>query len=73
MEKRENQAALLYGTHTYSIKEAEFIHTELAKKVHAGHVDVFPLDTAMALPNLRLSLIDGVQPKTYRFSRRDLI
>ena len=44
--------ALRYITHTSTLKEAEFIHTELDKQAQAGNVAVFPLDAVMDLHNL---------------------
>ena len=40
--------------HTSARKEAEFIHTELAKQVQAGNVAVFPLEAVTFLKNLWL-------------------
>ena len=47
--------ALHYGTQASALKEVEFIHTELAKKVQAGHVAVFPLEAVNAIQKLWLS------------------
>ena len=57
IDKHENQAALRYRTHTSALKEAQFIHAELAEQVQAGHVAVFHLYMFMALPNLWISPI----------------
>ena len=40
MDEEERDAAILYVMHTSDQKEAEFIHTELAEQVQAGHVAV---------------------------------
>ena len=44
MEEEERDAATRYGNHAYARKDEEFIHVELAKKVQAEHVAVFPLE-----------------------------
>ena len=54
MDKEEREASIRYGTHTSANKEAEFIHTELAKQVQAGHVAVFPSEAVTTLHNLWL-------------------
>ena len=45
------------GTHTSSLKEAEFTHVELEDQVQAGHVAVSPLKEVKAFQNLRLSTV----------------
>ena len=54
MDEEERDAVTFYGTHTSARKEAEFIHTESAEKVQAGHVAVFPLEAVTSLQNLWL-------------------
>ena len=54
MDKDERDAAILYGTHASARKEAEFIHTELADQVQAGHVAVPPLEEVNLIKNLWL-------------------
>ena len=44
--------------HDSDSKEVEFIHTELANQVQAGHVVVFPLETITPLQNLWLSPVE---------------
>ena len=44
MEEEERDAATRYGNHAYARKDEEFIHVELAEKVQAEHVAVFPLE-----------------------------
>ena len=57
MEEEERQAYIRYGTHAFASKEADFIHTELAEQVQAGHVYVFPLKAVISLQNMWLSPI----------------
>ena len=52
MDEEDRDASILYGTHTSARKEAEFIHTELAKQVQAGHVAILPLEAVTFLKNL---------------------
>ena len=44
MYEQEIKAALRYGTHASSLKEAEFIHVKLADQVQALDVAVLPLE-----------------------------
>ena len=52
MYGQEKETAPHYGTHNSDHKEAEFIEAEIADQIQAGHMDVFPLNAVMALPNL---------------------
>ena len=55
MDKEEKEAALRCGTHVSALKEADLIHTKMAKHVQAGHVALFPLEAVNSLQNLWLS------------------
>ena len=43
MDEEDRGSSICYGTHASSIKEVEFIHTELSEQVQVGYVAVFPL------------------------------
>ena len=60
MYKEESYAAILYGTHASAHKEAEFVHTELAEQVQAGHVAVLSLEAVTSLQNLWLSPVAAI-------------
>ena len=68
IDKEERDEAILYVTHTFTHKEAEFNHTELSDEVQAGHVTVFPLEKVAFLKNLWLSPV-AVIPKVVRRPR----
>ena len=55
MDVQELQAALCNRAHASFLKKVEYTYAELAKQFQAGHLDIFPLDAVMALPNLCLS------------------
>ena len=68
MYEENRDAAILYGTHASARNKAEFIHTELAEKLHAGHMAVYPLEAVTSLQNLWLSPV-AVTPQMRRRPR----
>ena len=50
MDKEERDATICCGPHASAIKEAEFIHAELAEHVQAGYVAVFPFGSGHRPP-----------------------
>ena len=68
MGAEEKEATIRYGTHASFIKKEEFIHTDLAEQVQAGHVAVLPLEAITALQNMWLSPV-AVIPQVRRRQR----
>ena len=57
INRYENKGDIRYCAHDSKSKEVDFFHQELAEQVQAGHIAVFPLDTASHLHKLWLSTL----------------
>ena len=63
MKNTELEKHLIYGTHTSALKDKTFFRRDLAEKLRAGHINIFPWEAVKHLMGLWLSLL-AVIPQT---------
>ena len=65
MDDEDKEAAICYGNHTSSNKEADFINADLDDQLQEGHMAVSPLEAVNSLHKLWLSPV-AVIPQAVR-------